>query len=353
MRRRVSLVSPGAPNASSGAAARAGPPSSASRSGAEALPTRRANSALTTSNGIRPRVVRASQRASGCRAVVARSSADLPTRAGSATAATPPWPDRAARTTVRSSSSPRPAPAAPPDPLTSRWAPLPKVQGGSPMRPSARALGRLPHDWQDRSRRRRDGAHRRDGGCSGPRRSPGTYADHFQRGAMARAHGRPHTDPPGGPQIGALQTFPARQVPQRISRTISSRSRRRRWSGTSRCGVSETSFPAGDCRNPWLSEVTGAQARDLARAFERQIHPFVTKAFDCGPASMARTRRCPQFAYDIPADANRGPACPPLSSCSSTRSATTPSPTPTPRAPRRAGSTARSSACLSTATSSR
>ncbi len=49
--------------------------------------------------------------------------------------------------------------------------------------------------------------------------------------------------------------------------------------------MSETSFPAGDCRNPWLSEVTGAQARDLARAFERQIHPFVTKAFDEMPSA--------------------------------------------------------------------
>ncbi len=46
-----SLVSPWAPNPSSGAAARAGPPSSASRSGAEALPTLRANSALTARTG--------------------------------------------------------------------------------------------------------------------------------------------------------------------------------------------------------------------------------------------------------------------------------------------------------------
>ncbi|GAB3199224.1 hypothetical protein GCM10027062_15170 [Nocardioides hungaricus] len=73
--------------------------------------------------------------------------------------------------------------------------------------------------------------------------------------------------------------------------------------------ATDTSFPAGDCRNTLgLAEITDAQVASFVKEFDSNIYPKESRDFSVPPALQGENALAPQFVEGMPADYYAGTA---------------------------------------------
>jgi hypothetical protein len=117
---------------------------------------------------------------------------------------------------------------------------------------------------------------------------------------------------PAGVSVGTVQLWPAETDPYSVYlkrfrlRAVSRHAEI--WVADDDDGISKgVDFPAGDCRNGALTEVTDAQVRSLAREFDDRIYPLESHVFEKMPVMDGSHATLPGIEPSLPADAYRGP----------------------------------------------